>query len=315
MEDPVIVDLIFEHGINTLDEYDEITCKLKCVSKFLNEILSFEDKRLQVRLILEKVIDSLIITVNLAWRFFPKYDQLFIALNKYCLRWEKQVLECFGERRLLSFLNEVYFDCWVINNFERFQQWNGWVQGKFLTISRFWGIKLSMYYKGSLVKQLFPQLFPENLILDVFHNNIQYINDLHKRLKKLIKYDSNRKFIYIGYRRLLSMLNSNHHLRNGLFFVPPCYELLFQMLNQKYFPRFLDPLSLVIYDSFGNSLSIIENENQSILQHYLTKDQKCIDLLMEIDKFDSLDIEVFRNVQESNLSLYLSKTKTIKNKN
>ena len=151
---------------------------------------------------------------------------------------------------------------------------------------------------------MFPQLFPQNLILNITRINVEYILNLQKRLRKLIKNDINRQFIHTGSKRLMKILSSNNVSRDGLFFVPPCYEFLLIMLNQKYFPRFLDPISLTVYDSYGNSLSIIDNENQSILKHCLTKDQKCIDLLMEIDKFDALDVELFKNVQETNLSLY-----------
>jgi hypothetical protein len=267
-------------------------------------LLSEEDRRLQVRLIIETIIDSLVVTVNLSWRFFPKYDQLFVILNRFCLRWEKQILECLGEEKFVKVLNDIYYDCWGLSNCTDFKPWNGWINGKFICISRFWGIKLSMFYKGSLVNQMFPQLFPQNLILNITRINIEYIFDLQKRLRKLIKHDKNRQLIRIGSKRLMKIFSLNNVIRDGLFFVPPCYEFLLIMLNQKYFPRYLDPISLMVYDSFGNSLSIIEHENQSILRHCLSKDQKCVDLLMEIDKFDSLDIEVFRNVQETNLSLY-----------
>lgn len=304
MDDPLIIDLIFENGIATLDDYDEVKSKLKCTCHFLNNLLSIEDKRLQVRLLLEKVIDSLIILNNLMWRFFPKYDRLFLALNRFCLRWEKQIIECLGEKNFQIVLNQIYYDCWGIDNFDKFTPWSGWVNGKFVCISRLWGIKLSMYYRGCLVKQMFPQLFPQNLILSIFKNNVEYVIDLHRRLKKLLIDDSNRRFIRIASRRLISILDSSQNLRCCMFFVPPCYEFLFQMLHERYFPRFLDPCSLMVFDSLGNSLSMIENENQTILKNCLSKDQKCIDLLMEIDKFDSLDIEVLRSVQETNLSLY-----------
>lgn len=332
MDDAVVIDLIFENGIDKIEDYDEIRAKLSCVSTFFRDFFSFEDKRKQVRLILERVIDLLIITMNLSWRFFPKSDQLFLALNRFALRWEKQIIECLSFDEYFKILRETYEHCWIINDNEKLK-WEGWVNGKFVCVSRLWGIKLTMFYKNNHVKQLFPQIFPFNLIMSLIHINIMQIINYHSRLKMILKNDENRKIVPIASRRLISLVSLSdlgelgelgdlggsigyEKMREGSFYTPPCYELLKMHLHEKFFPRYLDPTCLIVYDSFGIPLTIIENESQNVIQNYLTNQiqqlnqldhvnqHKCIDLLIEIDKFDSIDIEIFKNIQRNNLSLY-----------